>query len=113
MLEHIFSKFNLFQGHIENEIDLNAQASCRKSCEPYNFAQPKSCYKDLFCSKQPSCKGRLFDCGFYDADAWVCLSEAQSLRKYDWIEYEDGTRLGRKTQCPSKFISIHDIYICT
>ena len=44
----------------------------------------------------------MFDCGFYDADAWVCLSEAQSLRKYDWIEYEDGTRLGRKTQCPSK-----------
>ena len=47
---------NLLQGHIENEIDLNAQASCRKSCEPYNFAQPQSCYKDLFCAKQNPCQ---------------------------------------------------------
>ena len=47
-------------------------------------------------------QGRLFDCGFYDADAWVCMSENQNQRKYDWIEYEDGTRLGRKTTCPSK-----------
>ena len=94
-----------FQGHIENEIDLNAQASCRKSCEPYNFAQPQSCYKDLFCSKQPGCNGRLFDCGFYDADAWVCLSNNYKERKYDWIEYEDGTKLGRKQgQCSSKYL---------
>ena len=49
---------NLLQGHIENEIDLNGQASCRKSCEPYNFAKPQSCYKDLFCSKQPACNGK-------------------------------------------------------
>jgi len=93
---------NLLQGHIENEIDLNAQASCRKSCEPYNFAKPQSCYKDLFCSKQPACNGRLLDCGFYDADAWVCLSQNQKERKYDWIEYEDGTRLGRKNQCQNE-----------
>ena len=51
---------NLLQGHIENEIDLNGQASCRKSCEPYNFAKPQSCYKDLFCSKQPACNGKFF-----------------------------------------------------
>ena len=30
------------------------------------------------------------------------MSENQNQRKYDWIEYEDGTRLGRKTTCPSK-----------
>ena len=97
---------NLLQGHIENEIDLNAQSSCRKSCEPYNFAKPQSCYKDLFCSKQLPCNGRLFDCGFYDADAWVCLSENQNERKYDWIEYEDGTLLGTKKeqQCISMII---------
>ena len=52
---------NLLQGHIENEIDLNGQASCRKSCEPYNFAKPQSCYKDLFCSKQPACNGKFLD----------------------------------------------------
>ena len=80
---------------------MNGQASCRKSCEPYNFAKPQSCYKDLFCAKQRGCNGRLFDCGFYDADAWVCLSQNPE-RRYDWIEYEDGTRLGRKGQCASK-----------
>ena len=28
---------------------------------------------------------------------------SNSGRKYEWIEYEDGTRLGRKTHCPSEF----------
>ena len=27
----------------------------------------------------------------------------QGNRKYDWIEYEDGTILGNKNQCNSKF----------
>ena len=46
--------------------------------------------------------GRLFDCQFYHADAWVCMSQDQSKRKYDWIEYEDGRVLGKKDQCESK-----------
>ena len=45
--------------------------------------------------------GRLFDCQFYHADAWVCMSQEQSKRKYDWIEYEDGRILGKKDQCES------------
>ena len=45
--------------------------------------------------------GRLFDCQFYHADAWVCMSQDQSRRKYDWIEYEDGKILGKKEQCES------------
>lgn len=45
---------------------------------------------------------RLFDCTFYDADAWVCMSQT-SGRRYDHIEYEDGTILGDKnSQCVSK-----------
>ena len=48
--------------------------------------------------------GRLFDCQFYHADAWVCMSQEQSKRKYDWIEYEDGKILGKKDQCESMFI---------
>lgn len=50
-------------------------------------------------NSQPPCeKGRLFDCQFYDADAYVCLSKDKD-RQYDWIEYEDGTVLGNKGQC--------------
>ena len=54
----------------------------------------------MFCSKQPQCNGRMFDCRFYNADSWVCMSN-QANRKYDWIEYEDGTILGNKNQCVS------------
>lgn len=41
---------------------------------------------------------------FYDADAWVCMAEGGSERRYDWIEYEDGTVLGDKKggQCRSE-----------
>ncbi len=43
------------------------------------FFRVHSCYKDLFCSIQPACEnGRLFDCQFYDADAWVCLSKSKT-----------------------------------
>ena len=48
--------------------------------------------------------GRLFDCQFYHADAWVCMSQEQSVRKYDWIEYENGKILGKKNQCESKIL---------
>ena len=62
-------------------------------------------YLFQFCSKQPACsKGRLFDCQYFDADSTVCLSTDPS-RKYNWIEFEDGTVLGTRDQCPSKFTS--------
>ena len=51
------------------------------------------------------CRGTVHDCTFYDADAWVCMSGANRERRYDWVEYEDGTMLGRKSdQCISKSI---------
>ena len=31
--------------------------------------------KDMFCAKQRKCQGRIFDCEFYHADAWVCMSQ--------------------------------------
>ena len=38
-------------------------------CAAYNYAESNSCFKDLFCAKQPKCKGRIFDCQFFNADA--------------------------------------------
>ena len=35
----------------------------------FNYAESTSCFKDLFCAKQPQCKGRIFDCQFFHADA--------------------------------------------
>ena len=44
----------------------------------------------------------MYDCQFFNADAWICKSQNQE-RKYDWIEYENGIELGRKNgQCVNK-----------
>ena len=56
----------------------------------------------MFCKKQPRCNGRIFDCQFFHADAWVCMAENAERRRYDWVEYEDGTLLGSKGECVNK-----------
>jgi len=62
----------LLQGYIENEVDMNERGTCNSQCSAYSFTESRSCYQDLFCAKQPRCKGRIFDCQFFHADAWVC-----------------------------------------
>eukprot|EP00092_Neocalanus_flemingeri_P000983 GFUD01001050.1.p1 GENE.GFUD01001050.1~~GFUD01001050.1.p1 ORF type:complete len:584 (-),score=158.50 GFUD01001050.1:171-1853(-) len=92
----------LLQGYIENEVDMNDRMTCKSTCSAYTFAESKSCYKDLFCAKQPKCNGRIFDCQFFHADAWVCMAGDGDKRRYDWVEYEDGTLLGDKGTCVNK-----------
>jgi len=92
----------LLQGYIENEVDMNDRMTCKSSCSAYTFAESNSCYKDLFCAKQPKCNGRIFDCQFFHADAWVCMAGDGNKRRYDWVEYEDGTLLGNKATCVNK-----------
>ena len=92
----------LLQGHLENEVDMNDRRSCRDNCGTYKVAEPKGCFKDMFCAKQRKCEGRLFDCQFFHADAWVCMSQNQE-RNYDWIEYENGIQLGQQDRCISKY----------
>ena len=82
---------------------MNDIGTCRESCPAYEITEPKGCFQNLFCAKQQRCTGRLFDCQFYHADAWVCMSQ-DPKRKYDWIEYEDGRILGHKQQCASMYI---------
>jgi len=53
------------------------------------------------CAKQPKCNGRIFDCQFFNADAWVCMAE-DNARRYDWVEYENGIVLGDKGTCKNK-----------
>jgi len=86
---------------------MNNIKTCRENCGSYKAAETEGrCFKNKFCSKQRRCdNGRLFDCNFYDADAWVCMSESRE-RRYDWIEYEDGTKLGRVGQCRSEAVTI-------
>lgn len=64
----------LLQGYIENEVDMNNDGTCRENCAAYQYAENMGCYKDMFCSKQPKCTGKLLNCQFIDADMWVCPS---------------------------------------
>jgi len=92
----------LLQGFIENEVDMNDRGTCKASCSEYTFTSNKGCYKNLFCEKQPKCEGRIFDCQFFNADAWVCMSEKEEKRRYDWVEYENGILLGDKGTCKNQ-----------
>lgn len=83
----------LLQGYVENEIDLNSKKSCFQTCEDY---QDVLGYK----IKQPKCSGRLHSCRFIEADMSVCHSNSTTdpLRRYDFINFDDGRVLGNDGQ---------------
>ncbi|KAL0839140.1 hypothetical protein ABMA28_017111 [Loxostege sticticalis] len=89
----------LLQGYIENEVDMNADGTCRDNCAAYTVAENHGCFKDQFCAKQNACKGRILNCKYIDSDMWVCPSSRTSNRRYEWIEYENGRTLGRVGSC--------------
>lgn len=71
----------LLQGYIENEVDMNTDNTCRENCAAYTYTESYSCFKDLYCSRQPKCSGKLINCQFVDADMWVCPSVSGSNQK--------------------------------
>lgn len=70
----------LLQGYIENEVDMNADGTCRDNCAAYTVAENHGCFKDQFCAKQNACKGRILNCKYIDSDMWVCPSVSTNLR---------------------------------
>ncbi|XP_035909015.1 uncharacterized protein LOC118510803 isoform X1 [Anopheles stephensi] len=91
----------LLQGYIENEVDMNTDNTCRETCDHYQYGhEQQQCYKELYCSKQPKCAGRIYDCEYIDSDMWICPAAPGSQRRYEYIEYENGEIRGRKQHCP-------------
>uniref|UniRef100_A0A2M4A7E9 Putative secreted protein n=2 Tax=Anopheles triannulatus TaxID=58253 RepID=A0A2M4A7E9_9DIPT len=91
----------LLQGYIENEVDMNTENTCRETCAHYQYGhRQEQCYKELYCTRQPKCAGRIYDCEYVDSDMWICPSAPQSQRRYEYIEYENGMVRGRKGYCP-------------
>jgi len=78
---------------------MNNDGTCRENCAAYQFAENMGCFKDMFCSRQPKCTGKLLNCQFVDADMWVCPAKQSSMRRYEFIEYENGRILGNKGSC--------------
>lgn len=69
----------LLQGYIENEVDMNTDETCRENCAAYTFTQSHGCFKELYCSKQPRCTGKLLNCQYIDSDMWICPSVSQRM----------------------------------
>ncbi|XP_034119056.1 uncharacterized protein LOC117578045 isoform X2 [Drosophila albomicans] len=88
----------LLQGYIENEVDLNSDETCRETCSYYQSTRSEGCFKEYFCARQPKCSGKLYNCQFIDSDMWVCPSAQSSMRRYEYIQYENGRVLGEKQQ---------------
>ena len=85
---------------------MNHDRTCKDSCSAYSNTQEKGCFDERdFCAKaQRACaNGRIYDCGFVEADSTVCLSNSRG-RRYDWIQYKSGRVLGhQKTDCDGNF----------
>jgi hypothetical protein len=62
----------LLQGHIQNEVDMNSESTCRENCAYYSYAKSHGCYHNQVCARQPRCNGKLIDCRYIDSDMWVC-----------------------------------------
>ncbi|XP_050350897.1 uncharacterized protein LOC126773786 isoform X1 [Nymphalis io] len=88
----------LLQGYIENEVNLNADQTCKENCAYYTLAERHGCFKGEYCAKQ-SCNGRIINCQYIDSDMWVCPAARDSPRRYEWIEYENGRKLGPAGSC--------------
>ncbi|XP_029173505.1 uncharacterized protein LOC114942330 isoform X2 [Nylanderia fulva] len=89
----------LFQGYIVNEVDLNSENTCKENCAYYAYTKVYSCYKDQFCGRQRRCNGKILHCEYIDSDMWICPSDKNSNRRYEYIEYENGLVYGNKNTC--------------
>lgn len=96
----------LLQGFVENEINLSEDQTCWGTCEDHHNTNSAGCYQpeQELCGQQPACKGRLYNCGFIESDMSVCPSSNDSVRRYEYIAFEDGPTLGEqgKGECASK-----------
>jgi hypothetical protein len=89
----------LLQGYIVNEVDMNQDKTCKDSCSAYTNSQEQGCFGNQFCSKSRRCpKGRIYNCGFVEADSTVCTTDEPG-RRYSWIEYKSGRVFGQKSEC--------------
>lgn len=94
----------LLQGYMENEVDLNRDGTCNNNCAYYKHARRQGCYMKrnfMICGHQRQCQGQVHNCRFFNADSTVCFADGSdgSHRRYNWIEFEDGQKLGRVGGC--------------
>lgn len=69
-----------FQGYIDNEINLNREGHCRKSCKDYTRTRHFHCAEGSFCGKSLEpweenkliCNGAVLNCEYFAGDLDIC-----------------------------------------
>lgn len=68
------------QGFVDNEINLNEENTCKKTCEDYRLTRQYGCHNDTLCGvplknqRINKCNGILRDCEFIGSDLEICPS---------------------------------------
>uniref|UniRef100_A0AAR5PC47 Uncharacterized protein n=1 Tax=Dendroctonus ponderosae TaxID=77166 RepID=A0AAR5PC47_DENPD len=90
----------LLQGHIENEVDMNNGGTCLQDCSAYSATKSYGCYDSdsKYCREVERCNGDILNCRFVKNHMEVCPSNS-SERRYDYIQYEEGSLLGKDKTC--------------
>lgn len=66
------------QGYVDNEINLNPDESCKRTCSDYSRTQSYGCHPDTLCGQthidpvSSRCNGTVYDCDFVDEDLTAC-----------------------------------------
>lgn len=124
---HQITRF--IQGYVDNEVNLNQDASCKHTCSDHKQTKNFNCKSDTLCAENhidlasTKCNGTVLNCEFIGDDLTACpvsssilritnqlkpnqeivfrffQSQKLNTRRYDFIEYTNGRILGKKDAC--------------
>lgn len=71
---------HFYQGYVDNEINLNPEDNCRKSCDEYTIARHYHCADETFCAGRENqreiaksiCNGSVLNCQYMGGDLSFC-----------------------------------------
>lgn len=82
----------LLQGYIDNEVNLNPENNCKRTCTDYKQTRHHVCRNDTYCAlpepgkERSICKGTVTDCSFFGSDMNICpaVSFIINIELYKW-----------------------------
>lgn len=71
---------HFYQGYVDNEINLNSEDNCRKSCDEYTITRHYHCADETFCAGRENqkeiaksiCNGSVLNCQYMGGDLSFC-----------------------------------------
>lgn len=95
---HQITRF--IQGYVDNEVNLNADKSCKQTCSDYTSTKNFGCAEKTLCKEYSHideasirCKGSIYNCDFVDDDVTVC--PVNKITEINWTVLY--TKCDRKT----------------